>query len=217
MSVWNRHTVLNNKYIIRYYDCILLFQQTLRRMCYLTIKEMANISEDVIIVTSRFVSRCFFLGWWEGYLKLTARCKCYHTVTPQYMKHCVHLSLEVTAFYLVISSYDVLQPDQRHDRKGRCLPWTCNQSPLQDYRCEFCFCFDFPHALSPSLPHCHYIQKKAFLIMLTKLSIVLPQTTMLQAIERYMKQAIVDKVPSVSSSALVSSLVRSVTLSYFTF
>lgn len=35
-----------------------------------------------------------------------------------------------------------------------------------------------------------------------------PQTTMLQAIERYMKQAIVDKVPSVSSSALVSSLVR---------
>ncbi|KAM4672469.1 coatomer subunit gamma-2 isoform 6-T7 [Amazona ochrocephala] len=30
--------------------------------------------------------------------------------------------------------------------------------------------------------------------------------TMLQAIERYMKQAIVDKVPSVSSSALVSSL-----------
>lgn len=33
------------------------------------------------------------------------------------------------------------------------------------------------------------------------------QSTMLQAIERYMKQAIVDKVPSVSSSALVSSLV----------
>ena len=30
---------------------------------------------------------------------------------------------------------------------------------------------------------------------------------MLQAIERYMKQAIVDKVSSVSSSALVSSLV----------
>lgn len=28
-----------------------------------------------------------------------------------------------------------------------------------------------------------------------------PQSTMLQAIERYMKQAIVDKVPSVSSSA----------------
>lgn len=36
-----------------------------------------------------------------------------------------------------------------------------------------------------------------------------PQGTMLQAIERYMKQAIVDKVPSVSSSALVSSLVCS--------
>lgn len=32
---------------------------------------------------------------------------------------------------------------------------------------------------------------------------------MLQAVERYMKQAIVDKVPSVSSSALVSSLVSS--------
>ncbi|KAG8138512.1 putative Coatomer subunit gamma protein [Naja naja] len=30
-------------------------QQTLRRMCYLTIKEMANISEDVIIVTSRYL------------------------------------------------------------------------------------------------------------------------------------------------------------------
>lgn len=27
-------------------------------MCYLTIKEMANISEDVIIVTSRFVPQC---------------------------------------------------------------------------------------------------------------------------------------------------------------
>lgn len=34
---------------------LFLSQQTLRRMCYLTIKEMANISEDVIIVTSRFV------------------------------------------------------------------------------------------------------------------------------------------------------------------
>ncbi|KAH0510116.1 Coatomer subunit gamma-2, partial [Microtus ochrogaster] len=36
-----------------------LFQsndQTLRRMCYLTIKEMATISEDVIIVTSRYVT-----------------------------------------------------------------------------------------------------------------------------------------------------------------
>ena len=33
------------------------------------------------------------------------------------------------------------------------------------------------------------------------------QTSMLQSIERYMKQAIVDKVPGVSSAALVSSLV----------
>lgn len=32
------------------------------------------------------------------------------------------------------------------------------------------------------------------------------QNTMLQAIERYMKQAIVDKSPAVSSAALVSSL-----------
>ncbi|KAF7634527.1 Coatomer subunit gamma [Meloidogyne graminicola] len=35
---------------------------------------------------------------------------------------------------------------------------------------------------------------------------ILTDTGMLQAIERYMKQAIVDKVPSVSSAALVSSL-----------
>lgn len=40
---------------------------------------------------------------------------------------------------------------------------------------------------------------------------------MLQAIERYMKQAIVDKVPSVSSSALVSSLVRQGTVSHFSY
>lgn len=31
-------------------------------MCYLTIKEMANISEDVIIVTSRFVLRFEMTG-----------------------------------------------------------------------------------------------------------------------------------------------------------
>jgi coatomer subunit gamma len=35
---------------------------------------------------------------------------------------------------------------------------------------------------------------------------ILTDTGMLQAIERYMKQAIVDKVPPVSSAALVSSL-----------
>ena len=34
-----------------------------------------------------------------------------------------------------------------------------------------------------------------------------PQNTMVQAIERYMKQAIVDRNPSVSSAALVSALV----------
>jgi len=39
---------------------------------------------------------------------------------------------------------------------------------------------------------------------------------MLQSIERYMKQAIVDKEPSVSSAALTSSLVgRSLTFHYF--
>lgn len=32
-----------------------LSQHTLRRMCYLTIKEMSSIAEDVIIVTSRQV------------------------------------------------------------------------------------------------------------------------------------------------------------------
>ena len=38
---------------------------------------------------------------------------------------------------------------------------------------------------------------------------------MLQAIERYMKQAIVDKVSSVSSSALVSSLVSEQVIVWF--
>jgi coatomer protein complex subunit gamma len=38
---------------------------------------------------------------------------------------------------------------------------------------------------------------------------------MLQAIERYMKQALVDKVPAVSSAALVSSLVRLINLFMF--
>lgn len=32
---------------------LFLSQPTLRRMCYLTIKEMSSIAEDVIIVTSR--------------------------------------------------------------------------------------------------------------------------------------------------------------------
>ncbi|KHJ41518.1 hypothetical protein D918_08481 [Trichuris suis] len=36
---------------------------------------------------------------------------------------------------------------------------------------------------------------------------VLQEASMLQAIERYMKQAIVDRVPAVASAALVSSLV----------
>ncbi|XP_077196495.1 coatomer subunit gamma-2 [Paroedura picta] len=89
-----------------------LFQsndQTLRRMCHLTIKEMANISEDVIIVTSS-------------------------------------LTKDMTG------KEDVY--------RGPAIRALCR----------------------------------------------ITDGTMLQAIERYMKQAIVDKVPSVSSSALVSSL-----------
>ncbi|NWI52848.1 COPG2 protein, partial [Calyptomena viridis] len=89
-----------------------LFQsndQTLRRMCYFTIKEMANISEDVIIVTSS-------------------------------------LTKDMTG------KEDVY--------RGPAIRALCR----------------------------------------------ITDGTMLQAIERYMKQAIVDKVPSVSSSALVSSL-----------
>ncbi|XP_061494021.1 coatomer subunit gamma-2 [Rhineura floridana] len=89
-----------------------LFQsndQTLRRMCYLTIKEMANISEDVIIVTSS-------------------------------------LTKDMTG------KEDVY--------RGPAIRALCR----------------------------------------------ITDGTMLQAIERYMKQAIVDKVSSVSSSALVSSL-----------
>ncbi|MEE6481754.1 hypothetical protein FKM82_012956, partial [Ascaphus truei] len=89
-----------------------LFQsndQTLRRMCYLTIKEMANISEDVIIVTSS-------------------------------------LTKDMTG------KEDVY--------RGPAIRALCR----------------------------------------------ITDATMMQAIERYMKQAIVDKVASVSSSALVSSL-----------
>uniref|UniRef100_A0A803STI0 Coatomer subunit gamma n=1 Tax=Anolis carolinensis TaxID=28377 RepID=A0A803STI0_ANOCA len=90
-----------------------LFQSndpTLRRMCYLTIKEMSNLSEDVIIVTSSLTK-------------------------------------------------DMTGKDDNY------------RGPAVRALCQ------------------------------------ITDTTMLQAIERYMKQAIVDKVPSVSSSALVSSLV----------
>ncbi|KAM4022275.1 coatomer subunit gamma-1 [Anomaloglossus baeobatrachus] len=89
-----------------------LFQSndpTLRRMCYLTIKEMAGISEDVIIVTSSLTK-------------------------------------------------DMTGKDDSY--RGPAVRALCK----------------------------------------------ITDSTMLQAIERYMKQAIVDKVPSVSSSALVSSL-----------
>lgn len=95
-----------------------------------------------------------------------------------------------------------LQPDQGHDRQGGQLPGPGRACPLPDHRreCRARGGARGPgvHARSPlraSLPH--------------TLSPATPQSTMLQAIERYMKQAIVDKVPSVSSSALVSSLVCS--------
>uniref|UniRef100_A0A8C9EGC9 Coatomer subunit gamma n=1 Tax=Phocoena sinus TaxID=42100 RepID=A0A8C9EGC9_PHOSS len=86
-----------------------LAQPTLRRMCYLTIKEMSCIAEDVIIVTSSLTKD--MTGKEDSYRGPAVRALCQIT-----------------------------------------------------------------------------------------------DSTMLQAIERYMKQAIVDKVPSVSSSALVSSL-----------
>lgn len=56
-------------------------------------------------------------------------------------------------------------------------------------------CVYFALRSTASMPELHHL--------------LLLQSTMLQAVERYMKQAIVDKVPSVSSSALVSSLVCS--------
>ncbi|KAJ6668344.1 hypothetical protein lerEdw1_015721 [Lerista edwardsae] len=87
----------------------LINQPTLRRMCYLTIKEMSRIAEDVIIVTSSLTK-------------------------------------------------DMTGKDDNY------------RGPAVRALCQ------------------------------------ITDTTMLQAIERYMKQAIVDKVPSVSSSALVSSL-----------
>ncbi|KAF7249799.1 Coatomer subunit gamma-1, partial [Varanus komodoensis] len=101
-----------------------LFQSndpTLRRMCYLTIKEMSTISEDVIIVTSSLTK-------------------------------------------------DMTGKDDNY--RGPAVRALCQITDNS-----------FSGFVSPTL-----------------------QTTMLQAIERYMKQAIVDKVPSVSSSALVSSL-----------
>lgn len=39
----------------------LIFQTTLRKMVFLTIKEMAKIAQDVIIVTSRYVNPFFWL------------------------------------------------------------------------------------------------------------------------------------------------------------
>uniref|UniRef100_K7G7T6 Coatomer subunit gamma n=2 Tax=Pelodiscus sinensis TaxID=13735 RepID=K7G7T6_PELSI len=106
------HVILTTEATEAFFAMTRLFQsndQTLRRMCYLTIKEMANISEDVIIVTSS-------------------------------------LTKDMTG------KEDVY--------RGPAIRALCR----------------------------------------------ITDGTMLQAIERYMKQAIVDKVPSVSSSALVSSL-----------
>ncbi|MBZ3884009.1 Coatomer subunit gamma-1 [Sciurus carolinensis] len=104
-----------------------LFQSndpTLRRMCYLTIKEMSCIAEDVIIVTSRQVPG-----------GRAALCPLFCSLTKD-------------------------MTGKEDNYRGPAVRALCQ----------------------------------------------ITDSTMLQAIERYMKQAIVDKVPSVSSSALVSSL-----------
>eukprot|EP00069_Balaena_mysticetus_P016954 bmy_09950T0 len=116
-----------------------LFQSndpTLRRMCYLTIKEMSCIAEDVIIVTSRRVLVS------EG-----------STDTEPIFSRAPGAQ----------TSADVLTKDMTGKEDSY-------RGPAVRALCQ------------------------------------ITDSTMLQAIERYMKQAIVDKVPSVSSSALVSSL-----------
>lgn len=95
-----------------------------------------------------------------------------------------------------------LQPDQGHDWQGRQLPGPGRARPLPDHRREC------PAQGGARGPGAHARPPTPGLTA-PHLVTCAPQSTMLQAIERYMKQAIVDKVPSVSSSALVSSLVCS--------
>lgn len=129
--------------------------------------------------------------------------------------HCV-CTWELLAQECCIESFLFSQLNQRHDWEGWQLPRPRCESTLSDHWCKCCF--SRGAALCPSLfptlprPTFHsafhafaspFTLRTAFPFVVS-LSL---QSTMLQAIERYMKQAIVDKVPSVSSSALVSSLV----------
>ncbi|XP_067861280.1 coatomer subunit gamma-2 [Heptranchias perlo] len=100
-----------------------LFQcndQTLRRMCYLTIKEMANISEDVIIVTSSLTKD--MTGKDDVYRGPAVRALCRITDMTmlqgieRYMKQAivdkvasVSSSALVSSLHLVSTSYDVVK------------------------------------------------------------------------------------------------------------
>ena len=71
--------------------------------------------------------------------------------------------------------------------------------------------FGSPLLLFPFVPllfsSCFHLSLCFSFSFFTVLSLSHSQTTMIQAIERYMKQAIVDRNPAVSSAALISSLV----------
>uniref|UniRef100_A0A8C8DRH5 Coatomer subunit gamma n=1 Tax=Oryzias sinensis TaxID=183150 RepID=A0A8C8DRH5_9TELE len=88
-----------------------LFQsndQTLRRMCYLTIKEMANISEDVIIVTSSLTKD--MTGKEDVYRGPAIRALCRITdVKVLCFQFCVDLVLLETLQHMVKMSYDVVK------------------------------------------------------------------------------------------------------------
>lgn len=77
-------------------------------MCYLTIKEMANISEDVIIVTSRFVPKCLnidisvrnYLSWLRESISETScgefvQICCFHAQTLGSITTWPHVVLHV--------------------------------------------------------------------------------------------------------------------------
>ncbi|MCJ8742995.1 hypothetical protein PDJAM_G00088620 [Pangasius djambal] len=269
-----------------------LFQsndQTLRRMCYLTIKEMANISEDVIIVTSSLTKD--MTGKEDVYRGPAIRALCRITDTTmlqaieRYMKQAivdkvpsVSSSALVSSLHMVKMSYDVVKRWVNeaqeaassdnimvqyhalgllyHLRKNDRLAVTkmLNKFTKSGLKSPFAYCmliriasklleetegghdsplFDFIESCLRNkhemvvyeaasaivhMPNCT-ARELAPAVSVLQLFCSSPKaalryaavrtlnkTTMLQAIERYMKQAIVDKVPSVSSSALVSSL-----------
>lgn len=164
---------------------------------------MANISEDVIIVTSRWavisererisVVVCKHYLLRNGNLCTWRRYSLKNTDLILYV--CLSLTKDMTGKEDVYRGPAIRALCRITDVSLNCLKThlaLCNRlyflsvrNKLQWNWCKWSFQLCFFH-----LVH---------------------QTTMLQAIERYMKQAIVDKVPSVSSSALVSSLVRSQT------